>query len=215
MCMNVTQGLSVGYQNIHGLHDSIGCKAIRLENELKCDIEIWSEIWGGECKLEFNDYLVETIEPQKHSGVTKGRKSGGFIILVKKNLYKNYKIVKKSNNFVWIELSKSLIKNGTENFFIVAAYVNDISSTYYNEDIFEELNNDVLNFCKDSTPIQIIGGFNGRTGLISEIQEEEKNFLPGPQFKAKFGDVPVRKNCDKTENSHGKKVINFCKTFDF
>ena len=26
---------SVGYQNIHGLHDKIGCKAGRLENELK------------------------------------------------------------------------------------------------------------------------------------------------------------------------------------
>ena len=33
VCMNVTQGLSVGYQNIHGLHDGIGCKAVRLENE--------------------------------------------------------------------------------------------------------------------------------------------------------------------------------------
>ena len=40
-------------------------------------------------------------------------------------------------------------------------------------------------------------------------------FLPGPQFKVKYGDVPVRQNCDKIENSHGKKVINFCKTFDF
>ena len=117
--MNVTQGLPVGYQSIDGLHDSTGCKAARLENESKCDIEIWSEIWRCECKFEYNDYLVETIEPQKHSGVTKGRKSGGFIV---------YKIVKKSNNFVWIELSKSLIKNGSENVFIVAAYMNDIKA---------------------------------------------------------------------------------------
>ena len=25
----------------------------------------------------------------------------------------------------------------------------------------------------------------------------------------------MRQNCDKTENSHGKMIINFCKTFDF
>ena len=148
--MNINiQGFSVGYQNIHGLHDNTGCKARSLENELKNDIEIWSEVWGCECELEFDDYLFESIEPQKHFGVTKGRKSGGFIILAKKHLEKNFKIAKKSNNFVWIELSKNLIKNEMEIFFIVAAYVSDVSSTYFNEEIFEELNKDTLNFCKD------------------------------------------------------------------
>ena len=39
-------------------------------------------------------------------------------------------------------------------------------------------------------------------------------FLPGPKGKIRFGDVPTRKNCDKTENSHGNKIIDFCKTFD-
>ena len=208
-------GFSVGYQNIHGLHDSIGCKASRLENELKNDIEIWSEIWGCECELEFNNYDFELIEPQKHIGVKKGRKSGGFIILTKKTLKHNFKFTKESNNFVWIEVSKHLVKNTLENFFIVAAYVSDVSSTYYNEEIFEDLNKDVLTFCKNTTPVQVIGDFNGRTGLLSDIYEEEKNFLPVPQPKAKFGEVPIRHNSDTTANSHGNKIINFCKTFDF
>ena len=68
-------GISVGYQNIHGLHDSIGCKASRLENELKNDIEIWSEVWGCECELKFANYDFEIIKPQKHAGIKKGRKS--------------------------------------------------------------------------------------------------------------------------------------------
>ena len=62
------QGLSVGYQNIHGLHDNLGCKASKLETSLKNDIEICSEIWGCECNLAFDDYLIEIIEPQKHEG---------------------------------------------------------------------------------------------------------------------------------------------------
>ena len=53
------KGLSVGYQNIHGLHDNFGCKASKLEICLKNDIEIWSEIWGCECKLKFDEYLLE------------------------------------------------------------------------------------------------------------------------------------------------------------
>ena len=125
------------------------------------------------------------------------------------------KLQKKSNNFVWIEVSKHLIKNALEIFFIVAAYVSDVSSTYYNDEIFEELNKDTLAFCKTTTPIQVIGDFNGRTGLLNDIYQIEKNFLPVPQPEAKFGEVPIRHNSDTTEYSHGNKIINFCKTFDF
>ena len=113
----------MGYQNIHGLHDAVGCKASRLESQLKNDIEMLSEIWGCECKLSFDDYLIEKVEPQKHPGVNKGRKSGGFLILIRKNLKNKYKITKKSNNFVWIEFSKNLIQNIEGNFYIVTAYV--------------------------------------------------------------------------------------------
>ena len=61
----------------------------------------------------------------------------------------------------------------------------------------------------------MIGDFNGRTGLLKDIYEEKGNFLPGPKGKTRFGDVPTSKNCDKTENSHRNKVIDFCKTSDF
>ena len=209
-----SQGFSEGYQNIHGSHEGTRSKTSKLENELKNDIEIWNEIWGSKCELKFDNYFYDTIKPQKHAGVTKGRKSGGIIILVRKELENKLKIVKKSNNFVWIELSKHLIKNVMENFFIVAVYVSDISSTNNNEGIFEELNKDTLHFCKDSTPEQVIGDFNGRTGLLKDIYEEKGIFLPGPKGKTRIGDVPTRKNCDKTENSHGNKIIDFCKTFD-
>ena len=132
-----TQNFSVGFQNIHGLHGPLGCKASDLERELKNDIEIWCEVWGCECELEFEDYTFEIIEPQKHLGVTKGRKSGGFIIFTKHHMEKMFKIVKKSNNFIWIEVSKDMINNASKNLLIVASYVNDITTTYYNQDIFD------------------------------------------------------------------------------
>ena len=68
------QDFSIGYQNIHGLHDSLGsCKAKHLEIDLSNDIEILTEIWGCECELKFDDYTIEIIKPQKHIGITKGR----------------------------------------------------------------------------------------------------------------------------------------------
>ena len=138
--MKFIENFSVGFQNVHGLHDHLGCKSNRLENELKHDIEIWCETWGCNCDLNFNDYEKYSVEPQKHTGVRKGRKSGGFVILIKKNIDKKMiKFVKTTNNFVWIEVSKHLIKNLNQNLFIVASYINDITSTYYNDEIFEEL----------------------------------------------------------------------------
>ena len=61
MKLNI-QNFSVGFQNIHGLHGSLGCKVHELEKELKNDIEIWCEVWGCECKLEFDNYSFEIME---------------------------------------------------------------------------------------------------------------------------------------------------------
>ena len=215
--MNYIKNFSVGYQNIHGLHDQLGCKAKRLECELRHDIEILSEIWGCNCKLDFGEYEYEIIEPQKHAGVKKGRKSGGFIILIKKHIdRKLIKFFKISNNFVWIEVSKNLIENLNENLLIIASYINDITSTYYDDEIFEELNNDVLTFCNGENPVLLMGDLNSRTGELNEIYVESENeFISNFPQKTTFLNVPPRKNCDKKEDSHGKKIISFCKSVDF
>ena len=127
--------------------------------------------------------------------------------MAKHYMEKMFKIIKKSTNFVWIEVSKNTIKNAKGNLCIVATYINDITSTYYNEEIFEELDNDIHNCSKDGTPI-VMGDFNGRTGLLRDIFEDDKPFFLGPQIKAAFIDTPIGKNCDGREISHGNKVIN-------
>ena len=79
--------------------------------------------------------------------------------------------------------------------------MSDVSSMYYNEEIFEELNKDTLAFCKGTTPVTVMGDFNGKAGLLNDIYQVEKDFLPVPLPKTKFGEVAVRQNSDKTENS--------------
>ena len=59
--------------------------------------------------------------------------------------------------------------------------MSDITSTYDSEEIFEELKKDVTSFSKNNTAIQVVGDFNGRTGLLNDVYEEEKIFIPWKQ----------------------------------
>ena len=65
------------------MHDGIECKADEISKSLTSDIEVISEVWGFNCELNFENYSHHIISPQKHLGVKRGRKSGGFIILIK------------------------------------------------------------------------------------------------------------------------------------
>ena len=150
------------------MHSATGCKINEVNNELYNDIEILAETWGCTCELIFENYSDHYVAPQKRSGVKKGRKSGGFIILIKNHISKDVKILKKSNNFVWLEVNKKYIENLQNNFLVVGTYISDITSTYYDESIFQELYTDVLNFSSENTPILFLGDFNGRTGELDE-----------------------------------------------
>ena len=60
-----------------------------------------------------------------------------------------------------------------------------------------------------------MGDFNGRTGdtedsYIDNVQIND--LIPTPCF---FKDIPKRRNCDEIINSHGSKIIELCKSFDF
>ena len=98
--------------------------------------------------MNFEQYTtVDYVSPQKRMGITNGRASGGFIILVKNSYYKKVNVIKKSNNFVWIDVGGKLINKLNGNF--VGTYIQDITSQYYNDSIFEELFSDILHFSKE------------------------------------------------------------------
>ena len=162
--MVLSHKFSVGFHNIQGARSSTGCKMNGINDDIFNNIEILTETWGCNCELVFRNYTVHKVSPQKHYGVKKGRKSGGFIILLRNYLSKNVKIVKTTNNFAWMEVNKKYIANLQNNFFIVGTYINDITSTYYDDKIFQELYTDILNFNSENTPILFMGEFNGRTG---------------------------------------------------
>ena len=134
---------------------------------------------------------------------------------MKNYLSKNFKIVKSSNNFIWIEIGKKCIKNLQENFLIVGTYINGITSTYYDEKIFEEFYSDILKYSGSNIPILFTGDFNGRTGIEDDTYQDDGKMDQCPvPIPNTFVNLPSRKNCDSVLNSHGKKIIHLCHTFD-
>ena len=163
---NIGQNFSCGYNNVQGLHDKNGCKIPEINKDFSHDFEILSETWGCNCEKIFPGYVViAQQEPAKHCGVKKGRKSGGIIVLCKPGLVKNTKVLKKSENFVWCEISKNVIKGLEKNLVFVSAYIHDITSAYYDPNVFNEFSNDITTFCNENTPLLIMGDLNSRTGV--------------------------------------------------
>ena len=91
---------------------------------------------------------------------------------------------------------------------------------YINEKLKEiifniELHQDILHFCNEKTPILLTGDFNGRTGTLNDVYVDG-NFTEHPiTHPSSFPELPLRRNCDTHSNSHGRKIIQVCQTFDF
>ena len=190
----VTRKVSIGFQNIEGLHNGSGCKITAIKEGILNDIEILCEVWGCKCDINFNDinYSHYFVKPQKHTGVKNGRISGGFLILYKNYLSKNVKVLENSNNFVWIEIDKSCVTNMQNNLIIVATYINDITSTYYDDKIWDELNSGILKFVDQSTPMLLLGDFNGRVGNLDDRYIDSTPLdqnVPTPKLDF---DIPIR-----------------------
>ena len=125
----IKHNFTVGYNNIQGLHDKNGCKIPEITKDLTNDIEILSETWGCNCEKNFAGYsIIAQQEPVKHAGVKKGRKSGGIIVLGKKGWDKCTKVLKISENFIWCEVDKKIMKGLENNLIFVAAYIHDVTS---------------------------------------------------------------------------------------
>ena len=109
ICIN----LSIRYQDIEGLHNSlIGCK-LNGQIDLINDIEILAETWS-ECEIcknitTENYALVDSIEPLKNRN-KKGRASGGIKIYCKSYLKQYLKVKKTSSHYIWFEADKMLFQ---------------------------------------------------------------------------------------------------------
>ena len=82
--------------------------------------------------------------------------------------------------------------------------------------IFDELAKDILTNCEDDTPILITGDLNARTGTLDKffvdpIPDELNCFI---EANNPTNSTKSRQNADNVINSHGKKIIDICRTYN-
>ena len=211
----ISFNLSIGYQNVEGLHSELlGCK-IDSQIEPNCDIEIFSEIWGNcdNCrKPNICGYeLIKKVEPEKKGKKGKGRSSGGLLVYCKTFLKDYIKFLKKTDKYIWFELDKALLLDSEENLKICAIYSQPSLSAYYRESVWDDLECDIADLSSDNSPICIIGDMNGRTGERPDFVASSDRYvdaIPSTLIKS------PRKSCDKILNKVGEKLLLLCKSYD-
>ena len=130
--------------------------------------------------------------PKKHIRFKKGCQSVFFLLYYLKITWHKTKIVKKSNNFISIEVNSKFLSKLEKNILICGTYIHYITSTYYRDTIFEELDADILKFSEMGTPILIMGDFNARTGNLDDKFEDYKNADQNIPIGYPFPDIPNR-----------------------
>ena len=207
-----SHSLTIGYINIEGIHDNIGCK---LSNDImKNDIEILLETWGNCSHYEnVEGYtLLCPNDPQKLPGVSKGRKSGGILVYSKNYLGKRIKKLKQTEHYIWLEMSVDTYKTKMNKLKLCILYNPLYTSRYHDAALLENIANDIL-YSNDETPYLVIGDLNARTGELLDFNETNAidhldKFIISENPKIK------RRNRDKMINGEGIKLIELCKVLD-
>ena len=153
------------------------------------------------------------------------RKSGGIVLLVKKELQKFVKVESRhnSNPVLWCTISRDLMQTDKD-VYCGIVYIPPIGSRYANEDPYTELQAEILRHCTNSPHIILMGDYNSRTGerddifcndeFLSEVHgldflEQESNEIRSYFLR---NSVPLKRaNSDKIVNAYGTQMIDFCR----
>ena len=102
-------------------------------------------------------------------------------------------------------VSKHLIKNLEKKLLLLCAYISDVNSKYFNPNTYDDIAEDISNFCDDNTPLILIGDMNSRTRNLSENYiEPDLGQNCCIETRRSSIDLPIRKNCDCNINNQGK-----------
>ena len=80
---------------------------------------------------------------------------------------------------VWIKIKSSVqdIFDKTKDLYLCALYIPPSNSPYYSDDIFVNLQDDIMNFGKNEDCILLVGDMNGRSARIHLLTHQEINTL--------------------------------------
>ena len=114
-------------------------------------------------------------------------------------------------NLLGKKVSKNLLSTDTD-LFICGVYVPPEKSSYFDEHVFEELENDITYFNSKGNTM-ILGDFNARTNTLADFVPKDGNQFINDVSETSLH-PKIRQNFDTTINNHGKHLINICKNTD-
>ena len=110
-----------------------------------------------------------------------------------------------------------LFQDINKNPLICAIYSQPKNSDYYSEEIWEEIECDIINPTDDDprnpSLFCIIGDMNGRVGVESEFVSTD-TFNDNIVSPTRNASETTRRNCDKVKCRVGEKIIHLCKSYD-
>ncbi len=123
-----------------------------------------------------------------------------YISLLFKSKFKKYvNIVKNTKNFIWSKISNEIL-NSDSDLCTCGIYIPHEKSKYFDTEIFEELENDIVLFSPRGNVI-LLGDFNARTGKSEDYISNEGS--AGSSSEKSFQPLE-RQNFDLTISNHGK-----------
>lgn len=111
-------------------------------------------------------------------------------------------------------------------FILGSTYIPHETSKYFNSNIFEDLEDDIVNLKSrfDGIPICLIGDFNSRTGLLNDfisldvdshdISTISDTILDSKNDLTSLGFCTDRHSLDKRTNKNGQSLIDLCRCLD-
>ena len=134
-----------------------------------------------------------------------------FSLLFKNKFKKYVSIVKNTKNFLWSKISKEIL-NSDLDLYICGTYIPPEKSKYFENDIFEELENDLVLFSARANII-LLGDLNARTSKLEDSVSNKGSDHIHDTSENSFH-PPGRQNFDTNINNHRKQLIDICKNTD-
>lgn len=208
------RNISFSTWNIHGVvHSVLGDKTKNedfLNNISKLDFIFLTETWSNTDigVPGFRTFVSDTPTPQTDKAC---RLSGGIALLYRAEYEKFVSVAKKSKNFLWCKISKEMLSTNID-LFVCGVYIPPEKSSYFDNEIFDELENDLASFSSKGNTM-VLGDFNARTSKLEDfISKDGNNFIIDASENCLH--PKNRQNCDNNINNHGKQLINICKNTD-
>ena len=173
--------ISISYLNVNGLHNSrLGCMldtADLVNNISRYDISILSETLGCIHDTHIDGFDSFSIKPNKHKHLKSCRASGGLILCNKHYLSDRTKLIEKV--IVMFSLkSRPLFRISftRQRISIYEHYIiSPSNSPCYSDDIFVNLQDDIMKFGKNEDCILLVGDMNGRSARIQDFIDTSGN----------------------------------------